>query len=156
MGWTSERRKQTGDKNHARGEPGPTLMPLTPFNIPAPIETPADQILDLFGEIVVLRVIDGPRMVSESKEDLSKGTARERFFGGRGTLNDLVIGEDKGGDVKRSDLVGLGTRLRGGIDSLELEAGVSRPLTLRDDDDPLGLGTGEALGERLLRGSGNS
>jgi len=120
MAWTIREEGATGDKNHARGDPGPTLMPLTPFNIPAPIETPVDQILDLFGESVVLRVIDGPRMFSESKEDLSKGTDRERFFGGRGTLNDLVIGEDNGGDVKRSDLVGLGTRLRGGIDSLEL------------------------------------
>jgi len=114
------------------GVPGPTLMLLTPFNIPAPaafvIETPVDHILDFFGESLALRVIGGPRMFSESKQDLLEGNPPpidgENLFGGRGALKDFVIGEGGGGDVKRSGFVRRGIRVRWGIDSLELEGEV--------------------------------
>lgn len=73
-----------------------------------------------------------------------------------GALKDFEIGEGGGGDVKRSDLVGVGIRERWGIDSLELEGEFFKPVTWSDDEDPVGLGTGELLGERLLRGRGNN
>jgi len=118
--------------NHASGVPGPTFMLLTPFSIPAPaalIETPVGQSLDFFGETLVSRAIDGPRIDSESKKDPPEGsplpTVRERFFKGRGELKDFVISEGGGGDVNRSDLMGLGTRVRWGeTNSLELEGEV--------------------------------
>lgn len=76
------------------------------------------------------RVIDGPKMDSDSKYDLSEAslgslpTDRKRRFEGRGALKDFEIGEGGGGDVKRPDLVGLGIRVRGEIDSLEPEGEV--------------------------------
>jgi len=104
-------------------------MLLTPFNMPAPaafvIETPADQSLDFFGESLVSRDSEGPRMDPVSKYGLSEGspflTERARLFGGRGALKDFEIGEGRGGDVKRSDLVRVGIRERWEIDSRELE-----------------------------------
>ena len=111
-------------------------MLLTPFNMPAPaafvIETPVVHNLDFFGEILALRVIGGPRMFSESKQDLLEGEGNpppidgENLFGGRGALKDFVIGEGGGGDVKRSGFVRRGIRVRWGMDSLELEGEVFR------------------------------
>lgn len=95
----------------------PGLM-LTLFSNPAAFvkETPVDQLLDFLGVILGSRLIDGPRTDSESKNDLLDGsplrTEGERFFGGRGALKDLEMGEGRGGDVKRSDLVGVGIRVR--------------------------------------------
>jgi hypothetical protein len=69
--WRTSEQKRTEEGDHASGVPGPTLMLLTPFRIPAPaafvIDTPVDQILDFLGESLVSRVIDGPRIDSESK-----------------------------------------------------------------------------------------
>jgi len=109
----------------------------TPFSSPAPaafvIETPVDQILDFFGGILVPRAIDGPRIDSESRCDLSEispfSTDRDRFFEGRGTLKDFVIGEGAGGDVGRLYFVGIGIRGRWGMDSLELEEEGLWPVT---------------------------
>lgn len=112
-------------------------MLLTPFNNPAPaafvIETPVDQILDLFGVTVASRVIEDPRTDSESKKDLFDDrplpTESERLFEGMGALRDFEIGEGGGGDLKRSeDLVGVGIRERWGIDSLELEGECFEPV----------------------------
>jgi len=111
------------------------LILLTPFSNPAPaafvIETPVDQSLDFFGVFLVLRAIDGPRTDSESK-DLSDGspllTESERLFEGMGALKDFEIGEGGGGNVKRSDVVGLVIRVRWEIDSLELEGEFFKPV----------------------------
>lgn len=111
-------------------------MLLTPLRIPAPaalvIETPVDQSLDFFGDVLVSRAIDGPRMESESRKDPPAGnplpTDRERLFEGRGALKDFVIGEGVG-NVVRSDLVGVGVRLRWGIISLEHEGELFWPVT---------------------------
>ena len=94
-------------------------------------ETPEDHILDLFGVILDSRVIEGPRTDSEFKKDLSEGsplfTESERLFSGMGALKDFEMGEGGGGDVKRSDLVGVGIRERWWIDSLELEGEFFEP-----------------------------
>jgi len=43
--------------------------------------------------------------------------------------------------------------VRWGIDSLELEGEFFSPVTWREEEDPVGLGMGEVLGERLGRGN---
>jgi hypothetical protein len=107
------------------------------------------------GEREALEIAGDDNNLSASRKSRSDGTTdREIFLPGTGALCDSN-GDDGDQDLERVGLSGFDTVIFAAF-AAHLRGLSLTPLKVSDDDEAVGLGTGDPLGDRLGEGNGKS
>lgn len=126
--------------------------PITPLKIPDPAFVKELPFEDLLAERDIIGA--DPSLSDSRKAVFSSSVVGESFLDGSGALCETAIGEEGvGGD---QNVVRDGVSNSRDFLAVASANSLVFPLGARDDDDALGLGDGDALGDLLGEGRGKS